>query len=69
LGSSGWRTAEANPDADPLEDGAPEAADPPQYGRRLHVDDDPGFNEFMFGWDWVEPDREVRLESAAIRGR
>jgi hypothetical protein len=35
----------------------------------MHVDDDPDFHDFMFGWDWVEPDREVRPESAAIRGR
>jgi hypothetical protein len=44
-------------------------ADPPRCGRRTHVGFDPDFCEFMFGWDWVEPDREVRLESAAIRGR
>jgi hypothetical protein len=35
----------------------------------MHVDLDPDFREFMFGWDWIEPGREVRLESTAIRGR
>jgi hypothetical protein len=35
----------------------------------MHVDDDLGFHEFMFGWDRVEPDRELKLEFAAICGQ
>jgi hypothetical protein len=37
-------------------------ADPPQYGRRMHVGNDPDFHEFMFGWDWCEPEREFGLD-------
>jgi hypothetical protein len=36
--------------------------DPPQYGRRMNVDNDPDFHEFLFGWDWCEPERELALD-------
>jgi hypothetical protein len=28
----------------------------------MHVDNDPDFHEFMFGWDWCGPERELALD-------